>query len=138
MSERHKILAVIFTVAVGILLAATLPVDGPAGLPEEFLGRWFFAGSSGGISGEGAGGEAGASIVITEENRIDRYAADATLVTTESFMPSRGKSIYGPEEVWLLDASSEVPRVITLDPDGVLSISDNVYDGFSTTYRRTP
>lgn len=135
-NRRLGVAAVTAALAVGGALSVAVPALRQEVLPPEYLGRWYFIGSGGGITGEGFGGEAGASIVITRDNEIEHYAPDGTYVSTESFRLTRGTSIYTGEEAWMLDESSGVPRVVELRPPDGLSISENVYDGFSSWYER--
>jgi len=109
-----------------------------AALPEEYLGRWYSTGSSGGIAGTGTGEARGEWIVVTADNLIERYAPDGRLIGSDSFSLSRGRSIFSTDESWILDASSPLPRVVSLQSDGNLVISENVYDGFSYSYSRKP
>lgn len=127
------------------LLASALPLCLPLGacesqstLPAEYLGRWYFSGSSGGIAGTGTGAPTGGWIVITADNEIEHYGVDGALAATERFGLSRERSIYSGEEAWVLVEPGGFARVIELYENGTMLISDNVYDGFSSGYQRTP
>lgn len=127
----------LFLVALLALVAACTPANSQS-LPDDYLGRWYYTGSSGGIAGDGMGDDPVGYIVITADNTIETYRDDGALVSTESFTPSLGPSIFTTTDVWLLDADSFVPRAIRTFEDGtVLTISDNVYDGFSLGYARS-
>ena len=116
---------------IGLLFAAVMAACTPAtsqSLPDDYLGRWYYMGSSGGIAGSGMGDDPVGYIVITADNTIE---------STESFTPSLGPSIFTTEDVWILDADSFVPRVIrTFEGGATMTLSDNVYDGFSLGYAR--
>ena len=62
------------------LVLATFPLLYPvmgcqaqSSLPEEYLGQWYFSGSSGGMDGNGTGEPAVGWIVITDDNEIEHY-----------------------------------------------------------------
>lgn len=134
MTTKKRALAALGVVTgLAVVLALSL---GRGSLPEGYLGRWYLAGTGGGIAGDVLEGATGASIVVTADNEIEHYAPDGSLVSTEKFTLSRGSSIFGSEDEWILDAGSALPRVIRLDDD-TLSISENVYDGFGSWYTRT-
>lgn len=136
MSTRTKTAAVVLAMVLGLAVVVVPRVSGPSSLPDEYLGRWYFAGSGGGIAGDIFEGATGASIVITAGNEIEHYGPDGTFASTETFSLSRGSSIFSADEGWILDADSFMPRVIQAS-DSALSISDNVYDGFGSWYTRT-
>mgnify|MGYP001334061953 CR=1 FL=1 len=107
-------------------------------LPEEYLGRWYYMGSSGGITGAGMGDEGTGYIVIHSGNVIDHHQEDGTLVSTATFAVSRGPTIFSSEDQWILDSDSAAPDVITVSDDGqTMSLSENVYDGFGRMYARS-
>lgn len=106
-------------------------------LPDEYLGAWEYLGSSGGITGQGAGDPATGSIVITTDNTIERWNEDGQRESVTDFELRRGTSIFGPDEVWLLSPSSGLDQVIRLHEDGTMTLSDNVYDGFQFLYARS-
>jgi hypothetical protein len=108
-----------------------------ASLPAEFLGRWTLAGTSGGIDGREIPAD-GSWIVITADNTLERYSADGRLAATEAFTPARGRSIFSGSDAWILGGGVAAERVIAVHPEGVLTISDNVYDGFGSHYTRAP
>ena len=54
-------------------------------LPDEYLGQWYYTGSSGGIAGDGMGDEPSGWIVINADNTIDRFDDDGTLLGTDAF-----------------------------------------------------
>lgn len=131
-----------FVVAVpvcALLIACQPQGGGPSAqsLPDEYLGRWYFTGSSGGIDGDGTGEPATGWIVIKADNEIERYAADGSLATKESFQVGRIRSIYTGEDAWGLVGTGGLDRVIEVYGDGTLAISDNAYDGYSFGYRRS-
>lgn len=105
-------------------------------LPAEFYGVWQFEGSSGGFSGRGNASYDVEKIVIAENNVIEEYRPGGTR-TRDSFIPSRGKSIFSTNDVWRIQRKkSSMVEVLTLSTNGRLSISENVYDGFSYSYKK--
>ena len=126
----------LFTI-VALLLSACASSDARA-LPEEFLGRWYYTGSSGGMDGSGMGDEATGYIVIGADNSLETYAEDGALLERSEFTVAFGETIFAVEPHWILDPDSMVPRVVRLYDDGrILTISDNVYDGFSRGFARS-
>lgn len=109
-----------------------------SGLPEEYLGRWYYLGSSGGITGDGAGDPGVGYLVIQADNTMDQHDDDGTLVATMQFSVARGQTIFSTEDQWILNSESVVPEVITVSADGrTMALSENVYDGFSRAYARS-
>ncbi len=132
-----------WVLALGLALVAfsACSASETASLPEEYLGQWYYVGSSGGIAGSGMGDEPG-YIVIHPDNTIDHHEEDGTRVSTTEFTPLRGPTIFSSEDQWLLGRAGESPEVvsevITVSEDGqTMSISDNVYDGFGRSYTRS-
>ena len=127
--------------AAGCLVLIALPACAgaqPGSLPEEYLGRWYYTGSSGGITGDGAGDEPTGFIVIRSGGSIDHYTEDGTDVGTSTFTVSRGPTIFSTEDQWILTRGHDAPEVIRISDDGLtLSFSENVYDGFSRNYARS-
>jgi hypothetical protein len=145
-TDRRKLLALAATLAVATTVFVFLPIsperepqtpERPANrLPDEFHGRWYFGETSGGIAGQRTAVADGSWIVITPQNTIEHYSAEGRLTSTETFEPSRGRSIFSASEGWILGGGAAIERVIAVHADGVLSISENVYDGFGSTYTR--
>jgi hypothetical protein len=107
-------------------------------LPEAYLGRWYYLGSSGGISGDGGGDPGVGYLVIQSDNTMDHHEEDGALVATTQFSVARGQTIFSTEDQWILNPESVVPEVITVSADGrTMALSENVYDGFSRTYARS-
>jgi hypothetical protein len=106
-------------------------------LPEEFLGEWEATGTSGGLDGKGIPvpeGSTPARVVITAENTIERRGPDGKVVT-QRFTVRKGKTIFSAEDLWAIRVG-DMEQVIQIGPDGSLGMSENVYDGYSTSYRR--
>jgi len=131
----RRILVATALLALGASLASC---RSRSALPDDYLGRWYFLGTSGGITGGGTGEPAEGWIVITDENEIESYGGDGTLAATEPFEPTRGPSIYSADEAWILVGFGGLDRVIQLYPDGTMALADNAYDGYSRAYRREP
>lgn len=121
-----------------LLLGLSACADAPASpLPDEYLGRWYYLGSSGGITGGGLGDEPTGFIVI-HGDMIDRHAEDGTLLSTRTFTASLGPTIFSTEDEWVLDAERAVPEVIRLSDGGrTMTLSENVHDGYTRVYDRS-
>jgi hypothetical protein len=104
-------------------------------LPPAFYGEWKFLESSGGISGRGDSGYSIDRIVITEGNVIEAYRSGKRISATP-FKPGLGKSIFSTEDVWLLSRGQGAFLQAVEIRNGILTISDNVYDGFSYSYAK--
>ena len=130
----------------GILLSRTLCLPAALGacgsgpsisLPEEVLGQWYFLGSSGGIDGDRGNDEATGYIVL-HEGRMDVHDEDGALARQEPFSPSRRKTIYSDEDLWILNFEGGEAHVLLVSPDGqTLSLSPNAYDSIGQDYSRT-
>jgi hypothetical protein len=129
------------TTAALFLVVSALPgcaQDEPlVSLPDEYLGQWYYLGSSGGIAGTGMGDEATGWIVIRSDNTIVRYDDDGAQLAVDSFTLTRGPSIFSTDEVWLLHTPGSLERVIQIDGGDQMSLSDNAYDGFQLSYARS-
>lgn len=144
MSDRSKLAALAVLAAACVLALVTFRcvsrrdlVPG-ARLPDEYLGRWYFGGTSGGIAGQEVATADGSWIVITSGNTIEHHSADGRLDSTEAFEPARGRSIFSEDEAWILRSPGATERVLLVHPGGVLTLAENVYDGFGSTYTRSP
>jgi hypothetical protein len=119
----------------GLVACVAAPTSG---LPEEYLGRWYYLGSSGGITGGGSGDAGTGYLVIQSDNTMNHYQDDGTLVATTQFTVARGPTIFSTEDQWILKPESVVPEVIAVSADGrTMTLSENVYDGFSRGYARS-
>jgi hypothetical protein len=75
-------------------------------------------------------------IVIRDGNIIEEYHLGGT-VTRDTFTPSHAKSIFSTEDVWQIRrGKSAMVEVLTLATNGDLTISENVYDGFSYSFNK--
>lgn len=112
--------------------------SGPSNsLPEEVLGQWYFLGSSGGIDGDRGNDEAKGYIVL-HQGRMDVHGDGGALTRQETFSPSRGKTIYADEDLWILNFEGGEAYVVLVSPDGqTMSLSPNAYDSISQDYSRT-
>ena len=146
MSNRHElatskagVFAAWAALCAALLFAACREASPPstAGLPAEYLGRWYFDGKSGGIEGREVASADGSWIVITPDNAIEHHSPEGDLEASETFEPVRGPSIFSENDQWILARPDAIERVLQLHPEGVLTISENVYDGFSSRYTRT-
>lgn len=105
-------------------------------LPAEFYGTWKFARSSGGIDGRGNPGYAVETLVLREPNLLEEHRAGGAAVHRTTFTAGRGKSIFSTPEVWQIRrGNSPMIEVVTLSTNRELTLSENVYDGFSYTFK---
>ena len=110
-----------------------IPVDK---LPAEFYGVWTFQGSGGGMDGQGNAAYRVEKIVIRDASIIEEHRPGGT-VAQETSTPGRGKSIFSTEDVWQKRRKkSSMIEVLTLTSNGDLTVSENVYDGFSFSFKR--
>lgn len=107
-----------------------------ARLPAEFYGPWIFQGSSGGVDGQGNTAYRVEKIVIRDPNIIEEHRPGGT-VTQDTFTPGRGRSIFSTDDVWQMQRKrASMIEVLALGTNGVLTISENAYDGFSYSFKR--
>ena len=79
-------------VAAVALVAASCSGERSPALPEEFLGQWYYTGSSGGLTGRGLGDAASGYIVIRADGALERHEEGGTLADTTRFTAGRGKT----------------------------------------------
>ena len=104
--------------------------------PESHPGRWYYAGSSGGTSGQGIGDEATGYIVIDPDGTLDFFQEDGTLVGTTEYEAEPGETIFSTEPLWILRAGP-IEEAMWVSEDGQrMTLGENVYDGFSRGYVR--
>jgi hypothetical protein len=130
----------LLAVAGGLVLAtlSACATAQPTSLPDEYLGRWYYMGSSGGISGMGMTDEATGYIVIHSDNTIDHHAEGGSIVRTTEFTLDRGPTIFSTEDQFVLGRESLTPEVIAVSEGGqTMTLSENVYDGFQRAYARS-
>jgi hypothetical protein len=136
--RRYPVLAFAGGLALAALSACASAQRTTESLPEPYLGRWYYVGSGGGITGRGMGDKGAGYIVIHANNTIDSHEDEGTLVGTAAFTVGRGPTIFSTEDQWILNPGTPVPEVITISEDGqTMSLSENVYDGFGRTYVRS-
>ena len=69
-------------------------------------------------------------------NVLETYQSDE-LVSSASFTISRGETILSDQEQWMIAIENrEEPWVVEMR-GGRLTLTDNVYDGFSLSYERS-
>jgi len=125
-------------VATFVLAAAGCSGGQGATLPEEFLGQWYYVGSSGGITGKGLGDAAAGYLVIRADGTLERHGEDGALTETTRTTATRGRTIFSEEEQWMLTSEGGVPEVIRLSADGqTMTLAENVHDGFSRSFARS-
>lgn len=125
-------------VAAVALVAASCSGERSPALPEEFLGQWYYTGSSGGLTGRGLGDAASGYIVIRADGALERHEEGGTLADTTRFTAGRGKTIFSEDDLWILEAEGEPSQVVRLSADGrTLTLAENVYDGWSRAYARS-
>jgi hypothetical protein len=108
----------------------------------SLIGTWEWVESSGGIAGE-ARRPTGDEPPFTVEFRADGSAlfrTGDTINQTRRYQVGTEESIYHGREMPALYLEDDaVPRIIQITEDGGgLTLSENVFDGFSQTYRRLP
>ena len=131
---RHSWLAL----ALGGVLLALTSCKSNSSLPDEYLGRWYYLGSSGGIAGTGMGDEPTGYIELRADNTMAHFHEDGTPVATATFTLRRGETIFSSDEQWILVANGGLEEVILVSEDGQnMSLSQNVYDGFGRSYVRS-
>lgn len=119
-------------------ISACAAAQSPVSLPDNYLGRWYYVGSSGGITGRGMGDKGTGYIVIQADNTIDHHEEDGTLVATTRFTAGRGPTIFSTGDQWILNLGSAPSEVITVSEDGrTMTLAENAYDGFGRTYARS-
>jgi hypothetical protein len=139
---RRRLAAPVILAALSLVPLSTAcresspPSVSKSGLSAEYLGRWSFGGGSGGLDWEEVDSADGSWIRITARNTIEQDSAGGALGSTESFEPTRGRSIFSGSDAWILEGPDAIDRVIQVHPDRVLGISENVYDGFGATYTK--
>jgi hypothetical protein len=109
-------------------------------LIKRLAGSWQWEGESGGIAGDGTA-PAKDGPVKTIEIRADRtivFKTDGKETSRKRFAVSQEKSIFTDKEGPAIRfEDDDTPRIITFGKDDqTLTLADNVYDGFSRTYRR--
>ncbi len=120
-----------------VLAAAACADDARSALPESHLGRWYYAGSSGGIAGDGLGDEPTGYLVIHADGTMDSYREDGTLVGTVAYDAEQAETIFSTEPMWVLRTEG-LDQAMWVSEDGEqMSLSENVYDGFSRAYVRS-
>ncbi|MGE3165470.1 MAG: hypothetical protein AB7O52_11235 [Planctomycetota bacterium] len=131
---------VVFLAACHPAAPTPTPTQTPAAtpsLPAEFLGRWYYVGSSGGLAGTGAGDRVAGFIVIGRDNTLDQHGDDGARVSSTTFTVSRGQTIFSTEALWLIHLAHGEVEVITVGDDGAtLSLSPDHYDAISRNYAR--
>jgi hypothetical protein len=106
-------------------------------LPDEVLGQWYFLGSSGGIDGD-RGSDDATGYIVLHEGRMDVHVDGGDLARQETFSPSRGKTIYSDDDLWILNFERGEALVVLVSPDGqTMSLSPNAYDSIGQDYSRT-
>ena len=123
-----------------VLLLAALACGGGSDPVPELFGTWEWVGTSGGIGGDSRTPRPDDPAITV------RFAPDGTAVFSREGEVAREQryrltseaTIFGPEALPVLYFDDEgVGRVLRIEDSGLsLTLSDNVYDGFSLHYRR--
>ena len=124
----------LFAIALG---AAACAAESESTLPEAYLGRWYYAGSSGGIAGDGLGDEPTGYLVIHADGTIDSFREDGTRVGTVAYEAGQAETIFSTETQWVLRTEGLDQAIQLFDDGRQMSLSENVYDGFSRAYVRS-
>ncbi len=123
-----------------IPILAALACGGGSDPVPELFGTWEWVGTSGGITGDSRTPQPD-DPVITVRFAPDGTAAfsrDGEVAREQRYRLSSEVTIFGPEPLPVLYFDDEdMGRVVRIEDSGTaLTLSDNVYDGFSLEYRR--
>ncbi|MEZ5066246.1 MAG: hypothetical protein R3B81_16080 [bacterium] len=129
----------IATTAMAVILWLLGACDtAPSRLPDEFLGRWYYSGSSGGLTGSIAR-ESIDAIVIRSDNTMETQDDAGRVEDRVSFTVRRGPTIFSTEDQWILeqDGDQDPPVAVLLSEDRkTLTLSQIAYDGMHRTFSR--
>jgi len=119
----------------GLLALAACRPSGS--LPEEYLGSWYFTGSSGGLDGQG-GQEDPAHRITMRAQGMDVFDETGTLLQAVAFEVGRARTIFSTEELWVLRSEAGV-EVLQLSDDGrSLTLAQDAHDGLCRHFARSP
>ena len=106
----------------------------------ELFGTWEWVGTSGGITGDSRTPRPDdpAITVRFHPGGTAVFSRDGEVAREQRFRLSSEVTIFGPEALPVLYFDDEdLGRVVRIEDSGtILTLSDNVYDGFSLQYRR--
>ena len=129
------------TAALAVLLVSACDSQGGAtSAPPKLIGVWEWAGTSGGVDGESrlpGPGDPRITLQFESDGRAI-FRRDGNVAREQRYRVSNEVTILGPEELPVLYFDDEeLGRVVWIDENGeTLTLSDNVYDGFSLEYGR--
>jgi hypothetical protein len=127
-------------VAVGLLGCFACGVTRDGDVAARLEGRWLWTGSSGGIVGnvKTVHPHAAARTLEFGTDGKARFRIGADVTETRSFTVRPTRSIFhGVERPALFYKGSDEGQIIEFSDGGrTLTLSQNVYDGFSSTYKR--
>ena len=129
------------TATLVVLLVSACGSQGSAASAQpKLIGTWEWAGTSGGVGGETRlpGPEEPRITVRFEPDGKAIFRRDGEVAREQRYRVSSEVTILGPPELPVLYFDDEeLGRVVWIDESGdTLTLSDNVYDGFSLEYRR--
>jgi hypothetical protein len=125
-----------------VLVAATvLSCDGGAApAVPELIGTWEWVGTSGGIAGDSRlpGPDDPRVTVEFSTDGTATFRRDGEVAREQRYRLASEGTIFASEDQPVLYFDAEdLGRVVRIDETGrTLTLSDNVYDGFSLDYRR--
>jgi hypothetical protein len=129
------------------LTAVLLSISGCQGraAPERpelpgLIGTWEWVGTSGGIAGDSRTPRPDDPRITVRFDPAGKalFHSDGEVAREQRYRVSSEITIFGPGELPVLYFDDEeLGRVVGIDGNGAaLTLSDNVYDGFSLQYRR--
>lgn len=123
-----------------LLMAATACGGGSDPVPELF-GTWEWVGTSGGVGGDSRAPRPDDPTITVcfAPDGTAAFSRDGEVAREQRYRVSTEATIFGPEALPVLYFDDEdMGRVLRIEDSGsTLTLSDNVYDGFSLHYRRT-
>jgi hypothetical protein len=107
-------------------------------LSDDFLGVWYYTGSSGGIEGQGLGSKGVHRVVIRADRTIEVYDTPEEPSRVVRFDADLGETIAG-DRAWFLRSGEGIPEVIRLSDDRqTMTLADNHVEGFIWHFARVP
>lgn len=123
-----------------IFIFAALACGGASEPVPELFGTWEWVGTSGGITGDSRTPQPEDPVITVRFARGGTavFSRDGEVAREQRYRLSSEVTIFGPEALPVLYLDDEdMGRVVRIEDSGTtLTLSDNVYDGFSLHYRR--
>jgi hypothetical protein len=107
-------------------------------LSDDFLGVWYYTGSSGGMEGDGLGSKGVHRIVIRADRTIEIFDTLEGPSRLVRFDADLGETVAG-DRAWLLRSGEDFPEVIRHSADRqTITLADNHVEGFIWHFARVP